>query len=215
MKASLERLNAIAVLLCIALAADAQTTSQEGPSGSRFEAATFFGAMVSGKEIGRGVNAAGGEQLIARLNHGGALGLRVGIHNKLLGLEANVLRTLNPMIVKNEFGVAFPNHGERPAIYSGDALLYPLREAIKEGKVRPYLTGGVGGTWLSADLDNINDRETHNRLTWNAGGGVKVFVGEGPDTFLDFRFTNHRLFGARGVRVVDLRSVTVGVGYRF
>jgi hypothetical protein len=217
MRMRLGKMSMIAVILCAVGAAisDAQTQSKERPSGSRIEASTFFGAMIAGKDIARGVNATGGEQLIARLNHGGAVGVRLGVHSELLGLEANFLTTSSPAIVKNEFGVAFPNHAERPLIYSGDALLYPFRRAIRAGKLRPYLTTGVGGMLLSADLDNIRDKETHGSLIWNAGGGVKVFVGEGAGLYFDFRFTNHRLLRSRTGDSRDLRSVTIGVGARF
>lgn len=218
MRNGLIKISALAVVLCVAAAAtvNAQSQAQERFSGARFEAGTVFGAMIAGKELGRGVNATGGhEQLIARLNHVGAIGLRGGVHNDLLGLEANFLTMSNSVVVRNEFGVAFPNHGERPLMYSGDALIYPFRRAIREGKLGPYLTSGMGGMLMSADLDNINDQERHNRLMWNAGGGVKVFVGEAPDFYLDFRFTNHRLSGARSSGAVDLRSLTLGVGYRF
>jgi len=217
MRMRLGKISVIAVVLCIGWAAmaGAQAQAQERRSGSGIEASTFFGAMIAGKEIARGVNATGGEQLIARLNHGVALGLRVGVHNELLGLEANFLTTSTPAIVKNEFGVAFPNHAERPLICSGDGLLYPFRKAIREGKVRPYLTTGVGGMLLSADLDNIRGKETHGSLIWNAGGGVKVFVGEGAGLYFDLRFTNHRLLSSRGADSLDLRSVSLGVGARF
>ena len=216
MKTILAEISVIAAL-CIVLAAsvEAQTQSQQRLSASRIEAATFFGAMIAGKEIRRGVNATGGEQLIARLNHGGTLGVRGGVHSDLLGLEANFLTTSNRADVKNEFGVAFPNHAERPLIYSGDALLYPFRRAIREGKVRPYLTSGIGGMALSADLDNIRDKETHGSLVWNAGVGVKVFVGEGSGLYLDLRFTNHRMLSSRGADSLDLRSVSIAVGARF
>lgn len=217
MKTRLDKISVIAVVLCIVGAAktDAQTQPPEWVSGSRIEAGTFFGAMIAGKDIARGVNATGGERLIARLNHGGALGVRGGVHSDLLGLEANFLTPGSPAVVKNEFGVAFPNHAERPLIYSGDALFYPFRRAIREGKVRPYLTSGVGGMLLSADLDNIRDKEAHGSLIWNAGGGVKVFVGEGAGLYFEFRFTNHRLLSSRGADSLDLRSVSVGVGARF
>lgn len=65
---------------------------------------------------------------------------------------------------------------------------------------------------ISADLDNVNDQEMHNKLTWNAGGGVKVFMGEERDLFLDFRFINHRVLSSSAI---DLRSINVGAGYRF
>ena len=208
----LRTIFAMAVGLCIGAIANAQTQSQEA-SGSRIEAATFFGAMLAGKEIARGVNATGGEHLIAKLGYGGALGVRGGIHSDLLGMEANFLTTSNPAVVKNEFGGAFPNHAERPLIYSGDALLYPFRRAIKAGLVRPYLMSGIGGMLLSADLDNVRDKETHGGLIWNTGGGMKVFVGESGRLYVDLRFTNHRLL--RTTTPYSLQSLSIGVGARF
>jgi hypothetical protein len=213
MKTRHGRVGAIVLVAAMAAATNAQTPAPERLS--RIEGSTFFGAMLAGKEIRRGVNATGGERLVARLGHGGALGLRGGVHGGILGLEVNILTTSNRAQVRNEYGVAFPNHAEQPLICSGDALLYPFRKAIREGKIRPYLTSGVGGMLLSVDLDNIEDKETHAGLLWNAGGGVKVFVGEGSGLFFDIRFTNHRLLGSGTTGSVDLRSLSIGVGARF
>ena len=206
------RTSLLAAMLTVGVIAANGQSNEERLAGTRLEASTVFGAMIAGKEFNRGINATGGEDLIATLNHGGAFGVRAGVHNSLLGLEAGFLTTSNAASVRNEFGVAFPNHAERPLFYSGDALLYPFRTAINEGRVRPYVTSGVGGAYVSADLDNINDKEPHNRFMWNAGGGVKLIVGE---LVLDFRFTNHRLLSSGPEIAANLRSVSVGVGYRF
>src|ERR1041384_7843380 len=99
MKAGLNRISVSAIVACIALiaateVADAQT--RERLAGSRVEGAVVFGAAIAGKEIGRGINATGGhEQLIARLDHGGAVGIRGGLHKALLGVEGNLLLTMN------------------------------------------------------------------------------------------------------------------------
>lgn len=219
MKAGPDRFSAATILAWIgivAATASVQAQTQERLSGSRVECAVVVGAAIAGTNIGRGTNATGGhEQLVARLDHGGAVGIRGGIHNAVLGVEANFLSTLNPVSVKNEFGAGFPNHAERLLFYSADVLLYPFGRAIRKGRVRPYLTSGIGGTFFSADLDNINDRERHNRLMWNAGGGARFLVGQGPNVYLDFRFTNHRMLSAGELPATDVRSVTVGVGYRF
>lgn len=207
-----KRSGAIAVVLAAVGAVTAPAQSRDWQSGSKFEAETFFGAMIAGKELARGVNATGGEDLIAKLNHGAALGFRVGIHSALIGLEANLLSASNRVRVNNEFGIGFPNHAERPLVCSGDALLYPFRKSIRAGRFRPYVTSGIGGMLMSADLDNIDDQEAHGRLMWNAGGGVKVFAAEAQGLYFDLRFTNHRLLGSNAI---DLRSITVGVGYRF
>jgi opacity protein-like surface antigen len=206
------RTSFLAAMLTVGVTAVHGQTNDERLARTRLEASTVFGAMIAGKELNRGVNATGGEDLIAKLNHGGAFGVRAGVHNSLLGLEAGFLTTSNAASVRNEFGVAFPNHAERPLFYSGDALFYPFRMALSEGRVRPYVTSGIGGAYVSADLDNIDDKERHNRLMWNAGGGVKLIVGE---LVLDFRFTNHRLLSSGAQNATNLRSVSVGVGYRF
>src|SRR5262245_58104609 len=132
MDRDLGRLSVIALCLCClgAQTGEAQVRT-ERISVTRIEASTFFGALLAGKEIARGINATGGhEQLIARLNHSGALGLRVGMHAELVGLEAGFLNIGSAVRVDNEFGVRFPSHGGRPVICSGDALLYPFRKAI-------------------------------------------------------------------------------------
>ena len=214
MKRKLDRL-VVAAMMLSAVTANAQSPQPSSPSGRKIEAAMFFGVVVAGKDVSRGVNATGGEQLIARLGHSGAVGVRAGLHNELLGLEGNLLTSSGRPSVKNEFGVEFPNHAESPLLYSADVLLYPFRSAIRSGSVRPYLISGVGGLFLSADLDNIQDKETHGALLWNAGGGVKVFVDEGSRLYVDLRFTNHRLLRPRGADSIDLRSVSVGVGARF
>ena len=212
MRNSLGRISVIAAGLCIAAAANVGAQAQASNGGSQFEAATYFGGLIAGKEVGRGINATGGEALIARINYGATLGLRAGVHNELLGLEANLLTTSNRAVVKNEFGVAFPNHAESPLIGSGDALLYPFRSSIKGGKVRPYVTSGIGGMLVSADLDNIRDKETHGSAVWNAGGGIKMSMRGNTGLYVDFRFTNHRLLRTAGT---DLQSISVGIGARF
>jgi len=203
------------VLFAGAADSDAQTPHQATRGGFRVEAGTMFGVTIAGKEFDTGINATGGERLIAKVNHGGSFGLRIGVHNSLIGLEGNLLGASNLATVKSEFGVAFPNHAERPVFYSADALVFLAGRKISGGRVRPYLTTGAGGVFVSADLDNINDKERHNRFMWNAGGGVKLFVAGERGAFLDLRFTNHRLLGSRQESAADFRSVTVGFGYRF
>ena len=212
MRSRLMSISRIVAILCLGGASEMSAQTQSSEQGMRPEAATFFGGMIANKELSNGTNATGGERLVASLNYGAALGLRGGVHSEWLGLEANFLTTSNRAGVKNEFGVGFPNHAERPVICTGDALVYPFRRAIKGGNVRPYLTSGVGGMLLSADLDNINDKETHGSVVWNAGGGVKVSVRQSTGLYVDIRFTNHRLLRASNT---DLQSISIGVGARF
>jgi len=193
-----------------------QDTKAQNTSG-KWELGFYGGALLADKEVGRGRNAAGGqrEQLIGRLDSGGSVGLQFGRHSDLLGLEANLLSGARTVGVKNEFGVDFPNHGEQPVIYSGDILIYPFRTLLFGGRLRPYLTTGVGGALMAIDLDNINNKENHNALTWNAGVGMKYLFGKEQNYFADFRLRNHRLSDKTPLHTINLQSVAVGFGVRY
>jgi hypothetical protein len=93
--------------------------------------------------------------------------------------------------------------------------VFPFGRSIQHGVIRPDATTGVGVTVISVDLDNINDQEIHGLRTWNVGGGAKLMFGVERNYRVDIRFQNHRLYGGPGVGDIDLRSVSVGIGYRF
>jgi len=188
--------------------------SRQYTPGASFEAASYTGLMIGNKEVARGTNATGGEQLIAKLGTAGGIGLRAGMHNDWLGLEADLFSAGRSVKVKNEFGAGFPNHGAKPLFCSAGGLVYPFGRRLRNGRLRPYLVGGLGTVLFTADLDNINDQEWHNRLTWNIGTGFKWFPAD-ERIYLDFRFVNHRLVSTRKIDSMDLRSATLAVGYRF
>lgn len=205
-------------LLMVCLCVWAQSaTAQNAPSQWRWELGFRAGALLAGSEVGRGINATAGrrEQLIAKLDHGGSISFQFGVHSDVLGLEANLLSGTKLVTVKNEFGADFPNHGERPVIYSGDILIHPFGRRLAGGRLRPYLTAGGGGALISVDLDNINNKENYHRLALNVGGGLKLLFGQEQRYFFDARFTNHHLSGKSPIATFDLQSVSGGFGIRF
>ena len=179
------------------------------------EAGLDVGMSVAGVEVGRDTNATGGEQLIARLGHGAVLGVRMGVHTASFGFDAAVTGTSAHVNVKNEAGVKFPNHGERPAVLSGRALLYPFRRALGGGQVRPFLAVGVAGALVSADLDNIEDQSLRLLPGWTFGAGVKWLTGSADGGYLEVAVGEQRFRGVRPFGSFDTRAVTCGLGYRF
>jgi hypothetical protein len=214
MKVTVSKLGLSIVCLCVwTQSAMAQNTSNQW----RWELGFRAGVLLAGKEVGRGINATAGrrEQLIARLDHGGSISLQFGVHSAVLGLEANLLSGTKLITVKNEFGVDFPNHGERPVIYSGDILLYPFGRRLAGGRFRPYLMAGGGGAQIAVDLDNINNKENYHRLALNAGGGLKLLFGQEQRYCFDIRFSTHHITGKSPIATFDLQSVSGGFGVRF
>jgi opacity protein-like surface antigen len=179
------------------------------------EAGLDFGMSVAGVEVGRDTNATGGEQLIATLGHGAVLGVRMGVHSPSFGFDAALSGTSAYVKVRNEFGVRFPNHGERPAVLSGRVLLYPFRRAIGRGQVRPFLAAGVAGALVSADLDNIEDQSLRLLPGWTFGAGVKWLTGGADGGYLEVAVGEHRFHGVGPFGSFETRTVTCGVGYRF
>lgn len=179
------------------------------------EAGVDIGLFVAGVEVGRDINATGGEQLIARLGHGAILGARIGVHTPTFGFDAEVAGPSARVGVRNEFGVRFPNHGERPAMLSGRALLYPFRRALWRGQVRPFVAAGIAGTFVSADLDNVEDKSLRLLPGWTLGAGVKWLRDDGNGGYLEIAVSEQRFHGVRPFGSFTTRAVTCGVGYRF
>ena len=110
----------------------------------RWELGAEGGALIADKEIGRSVNATGGEQLIARLSSGPLLGGRVGLHSDLVGFKIGGGFGKEKIEVKNQYAVGFPNHGEGLVLLSGDVYVYPFRRALFDGRLKPYATAASG-----------------------------------------------------------------------
>ena len=191
------------------------TFAEELLDGWKAEASFSAGALLGDDEIGRDVNATGGEDLIASLDDGGAIAIRLGLHSEYIGLEGSLLFGTEQIEVENEFGVDFPNHGEVPFSISADVLVYPFGFSLFDGRLRPYVTTGIGGTLLRVDLDNISDKESYFLLTWNLGGGVKWVLDKDGGVYLDARVTNHHVFEDDPIDSFDMQSILIGIGFRF
>jgi hypothetical protein len=172
-------------------------------------------ASFAPAEIGRDRNATGGEQLIAFIGNGVAIGL--GLESQWLGLQLTLEARADHIQVENEFGTRFPNHGGQPAIYSATLLVYPLAplgRAIRHGSVRPFATASVGGLLVSVDLDNTEDQTTYHLWHYGLGGGVRLFVLDHDDGFIELAFRSVRVRGHEPLQMFTMRSVAVGVGMR-
>lgn len=176
------------------------------------------GASFAPAAIGRDTNATGGEQLIAYLGDGLAIGFWLGIENDWLGLQLDLGVRADHIQVENEFGTRFPNHGDPPSVYSASLIVYPLAPLgrdVRAGVVRPFATASVGGVLVSVDLDNINDQTAYHLWQHGLGGGVRVFVSDHEDGFIEVAFREVRVRGHGPLAGFGVRSVAVGVGMRF
>jgi len=204
---------ALLFVSCFTPAAIGQEGSSRGGGPAAREFGFYAGVSPSPGEIGRDVNRAGGDTLVASLGTSPVIGGRFEIHNGLVGGGISVLVWLRSVGVQNEAGVHFPNHGEPPLLYMGEARLYPFRKSLAGGRVSPYLAAGFGGALVSVDLDNINDQELRHLWARGLGGGVKFHVGDG-ETFVDIQVMACSLLGRGPLEPFTVRSLVIGLGLR-
>jgi len=179
--------------------------------------------LAPADRLGRDRNAAGGqEELIARWSSGVALAVGGGLETRFGGLQLTGIMATSAVQVRNEFGVAFPNHGKPPVAWGADALVYPLAplQGRRGRSVRPFVTAGLGGIFLSVDLDNIKNQTLYHSFHWSLGGGVRIALS--PDeipywtpTFLELRVTRFRVWANGPLSRFDAVTATAGLGMRF
>jgi len=174
------------------------------------------GALLAPGEIGRAANATGGgEQLIAYLGDAFALGIRAGLESDVLGVELVLLLGANRVEVENEFGVRFPNHGEPPVLWTGSVLFYPLfplRHTALGRRLRPFVVAGLGGAFVSVDLDNIEGQTLYHSWQESVGGGIRFFS---DHSFVELRLTRQRVHRNGPLHGFDAHAATVALGIRF
>jgi len=188
----------------------------------RWTTGVALGFLPGAGEIGRQPNATGGhEELIARLDGGIGWGFHAGFESRFGGLELRGVGTERPVEVNNESGVRFPNHGRRPFGWTGNLLLYPLAPLQRRsGRVRPFLTAGLGGVLLSVDLDNVKDQTLFHLFHWSLGGGLRIAtspedVPSWTPTFLELRIARLRVWPNRPIEGFRLIAATIGLGMRY
>lgn len=144
------------------------------------------GPHIANKEIGKGINAGGGEKMIAKIRHGAIMNIKVGIYKQWVGFEVGLYAGLRQIKVVGANGADFKNHGNIPLLGSAEILIFPFKDFILNGTVMPFFLAGAGDSILRVDLDNVYDQEWYHRLTRILGGGIRYSLKGGADSFLLF-----------------------------
>jgi opacity protein-like surface antigen len=182
-------------------------------AGFTREIGLYAGLSLAPQEIGRDVNRAGGDTLVAGLGNSAVFGGRFEMRRRYVGGAFNLFVWGKSVAVANEAGVEFPHHGAPPVLYTLEARLYPLGGSAN-ARVSPYVAAGVGGALISVDLDNVDDQELRHLWTYTLGGGVKISFSAGK-TFLDLQFTSCSLSGSGPIVPFRVRTVMIGFGARY
>jgi hypothetical protein len=212
------RLSILAVaaaLVWSARAIPAQEARPAPPEEHHAREASFSaGVVLAPREIGRDMNAAGGDTLVAHLGTGPITGGRFEARNRLAGVGGSMAAWLKPVTVRNAAGVDFPHHGTKPVLLTLEARLYPLGRTSVGRLAAPYVSVGAGGLLVSVDLDNIDDQEL--RLLWQRGLGAGLRMALGPDgTFIDVGVARWFISGRRPLAAFEATALVVGLGTRF
>jgi opacity protein-like surface antigen len=145
--------GALLALLLVAVPASAQ----------RFEAAGLFGYTTAASldRVARGLEdlEIGGD-----FNWSGQFDYYFTPH---LGVEASWAQREGPLTLTTSSGTG--GLFEIDADQLLGSVVYQW--GVEESKIRPFVVGGMGATFFSAD-----DIPSETKLAWAAGGGVKVFL---------------------------------------
>jgi hypothetical protein len=214
---------AIAVVLGVVLMAGGRPApAQVSPPTWRVTSGAALALVLSPGEIGRHPNATGGhEDLLARLPDAGGLTLAFGVESDLLGFESRFVFGAAHVQVKNEFGVAFPNHGE-PPLFSEIGVFafpfFPLRNSPLGRRIQPLVGAGTGALFASIDLDNIDGQSLHRARQRTMTAGLRILdrgsvTGDTP--FIELRWTRHRVSRRSPLHAFTATSLTLGMGVAY
>ena len=184
-------------------------------NGWRMQAGIQFGWVAAGKEIGRHPNASGGEMLHATFESGPVIGFGVALFRRFGGVEGFAGSAWPALRVENEAGEIFPNHAERPELFSGQLVLYPLGGATGGSGVRPFARAGFSAALLSADMDNRDGQSAQALAGWTYAAGCRWWFRTGPDRFFEVEAGRHRFRASRPYGGFDIWIVRFGLGYGF
>lgn len=208
---SFARLAAVLAAAAPVCAAPVAAEQEPRPSVSR-EAAIHGGVLLIPGAIGRDVNRAGGDVLVARAPTAPLLGARFEVRTRVAGLGVELAASQRRVQVANESGVDFPNHGGSPALYGLEGRLYPLAGTYSPAE--PYVSAGLGGAVVSVDLDNVNDQERYYPRTRSVGGGVKFFFDEGS-IFVDVQYKRIAFSRTGPLHAFRASALSLAVGAAF
>jgi hypothetical protein len=210
------RTSTLVLLLLLARPSDAegQDSTAIQPRAWRQTPILLFGVFDPPDEVGRDVNATGGEFLIARLGPSPVFGLSYENRSRFIGLLVTGLGASRKVSVRNEFDVAFPNHGGAPFFYMGEARIYPLGRLGVPVPVDPFFAVGAGGVVTSVDLDNIDDQQYYNQWAWTLGAGARLAVGDGS-RFIELRAVRWVVDTSGPLHATRVITVTAGIGAAF
>jgi len=168
------------------------------------------GWHTSSGVIGRGRNGPGGEPIVASADAGPTIGARTGVFGRVGGVEVAVAVGSARLNVMNDAGTKFPNHAERPVLFTGLGKVLLAR-----GRARPFVAAGVSGALLAADLDNANGPTWRLLPGWSLGAGMTWTLGQHEGAYLMVEVRRQQFKGVRPFSDVRTTAVTVGVGHRY
>lgn len=136
-------------------------------------------------------------------NTGYTIGVAVGYKPQLLPLSVRLEADYN------QFGFTNGGGSINVPAFTGNVLYeLPLGTGIT-----PYAIGGVGLYRPSAGFTGAGTTNAENDFGWNIGGGVKIPLSSGFETFIEARYNSFTIGGgtANGGGTGTFIPVTVGV----
>ena len=142
-------------------------------------------------------------------------GVRLGAEQEYLGWDVTAAAAFADLEI-NAHPLAIVPSGRDLTMFLGNinALYFPTGYNLNKGRIRPFVTGGVGVAHFDSDFDYIG---AETMLDLNAGAGVKFMLDRADKYHLRLDWRWHYLTGgSAGVNNTLYRQeLTIGFGFRF
>ena len=142
-------------------------------------------------------------------------GVRFGAEQEYLGWDVTAAAAFADLEIGAHPLATVPS-GRDLDIYLANinALVFPTGYNLSRGRIRPFITGGLGVAHFDSDFDYIG---TETMLDFNAGAGVKFMLDDADKYHLRLDWRWHYLTGGgSGVNNTLYRQeLTFGFGFSF
>jgi len=190
-----------------------QTAESEEQQELDWQASFVSGWFTGGTWLQTEVD---GEPVSLKTDDGLLAGLRIGVDQEFLGLEATLAGVFyDAHLEADPAALGLPSVSDASLLLLGiNALVFPTGNELVEGRVKPYITAGKGLAILYSDFDKA-DGEVMSEF--NVGGGVKFLLGDDGKTVFRIDWRWHYLDGKdAGLRQrIYHQELTLGLGIRF
>ena len=155
-----------------------------------------------------------GEPVEAKADSGLLLGIRLGADEEYTGWEVTLAGAFSDLDLEADPAADIPSASDADLYMANvNFLWFPTGNEAAQGRVRPFLTAGSGLAVFDSDFSDVDSEAIYN---FNAGAGVKFYLGDDGSTLLRFDWRWHYMKDfSNNFDDMYRQELSVGFGKRY